>query len=91
MISGSENGGGLWEAYLKSLEEMDEASGKQDLVEEGHQETVCLQNQENNGEKSYLIEGDRVMIDTKEEISSHMDKEEEGIIVGSSGEESSHL
>jgi hypothetical protein len=40
-----------WEAYLKSLEEMDNTSGKQDLVEEEHQETICLQNKYINGER----------------------------------------
>jgi hypothetical protein len=39
--------------------------------------------------KSYLTEGDKVMIDTKEQTSSHMDKEEEDTAVRSSEEESS--
>jgi hypothetical protein len=60
---------------------------------EEDEDTPCssIKNQENNNEESYLTVGDRFMIDTKEEISSHMDKEEDNTIVGRTDEESSHL
>jgi hypothetical protein len=38
---GSENDN-EWMSYLKELKQMDDASGKEDLVEEWHQEITCL-------------------------------------------------
>jgi hypothetical protein len=50
-----------------------------------------LSQQENNNEESFLAEDDKGVIDIKKVPTSHMDKEEENTIVGSSGKEFSHL
>jgi hypothetical protein len=92
-----------WEAYLKSLEEMDEASMDKEwqlylenLKEFNDEEDLTTDlgvssQKEINSDKSFLIDSDEVMIDTQEEIYSHVDKEEEGIILRNSGTKFSHL